>query len=381
MGERKYKILAINPGSTSTKIAMFLNKQIVFRKTIDYDTSKFSGMEVQDQLIFRKQDVLNELKEANISLDNIDVFVGRGGGQVPLKSGTYEINEKLLEHARVGVGGQHPAQLASQICDSLRTEYGGRAFVVNPPDVDEFDELARITGIKDVYRASRVHALNQKEIAHRFCSTENKNYKKINLIIVHAGGGISITAHRKGKMIDSNDILQGDGPMTPTRCGSIAVGQIIDLCYSRKYTKKYMKDKTTATGGLIDLLGTADIKEVEQRIQSGDSYAKLMFDAMIYQIGKSVGSCAAALKGNVCKIILTGGMAKSEYLIKTLKEYTEWIAPFCVMAGEFEMEALAAGALRVLTREEEPVEYTGIPVWSGFNKEQKYEEEVCCKEQ
>ncbi|NMA49533.1 MAG: butyrate kinase [Tissierellia bacterium] len=369
MENRKYKILAINPGSTSTKIAVFLNEQILFRKTIDYTMSKLSGMEVPEQYSFRKQDILFELEKAKIKLKNIDVFVGRGGGQVPLKSGTYEINEKLLEHGRIGIGGgNHPAQLAAQICDSLRNEYGGRAFVVNPPDVDEFDEIARITGIKDVYRASRIHALNQKEVAHRFCLVVNKNYKKINLIIVHVGGGISITAHREGRMIDSNDILQGDGPMTPTRCGSIAVGQIIDLCYSRKYTKKYMKDKTTTTGGFVDLLGTADMKAVEQRIQRGDSYAKLMFDAMIYQIGKSIGSCAVVLKGNVYKIILTGSMVKSEYLVKTLKEYTEWIAPSYIMAGEFEMEALAAGALRVLMKKDEPIEYTGIPVWSGVNK-------------
>jgi butyrate kinase len=362
-----YKILAINPGSTSTKIAVFENDKQVYSKNVSHDANRLKEFkEIQDQLGYRKAMVEQELKEQNVSLADIDIFVGRGGGLVPIKGGTYGVNEKLLEHASKGMSGQHPAQLASQICNLLVQENGGKAFVVNPPDVDEFDEIARITGLADVYRESRIHTLNQKEIALRYCAANEKKYEDSNLIICHIGGGISVTSHHNGRMIDSNDIINGDGPMTPTRAGSLPAVKVLRVAFSGKYTEKELYNRLSIEGGLIDHLGTADVREIEKRIENGEKYAKLVFNAMIYQIAKSIGACACVLNGKADAIILTGGIANSKYLVEKLKQYTGWIAPVEVMAGEFEMEALAAGALRVMNGEEKPLEYTGEPVWKGF---------------
>lgn len=366
--ENIIKILAINPGSTSTKVGVFENEKGIFSTNISHDAEKLKEFkEVQDQLDYRSKVIEEELNKAGISLKAIDVFVGRGGGLVPVEGGVYKVTESLLQDARIGMSGQHPAQLASQICAQYADKYNGKAFVVNPPDTDEFQDIARITGLKGIYRESRVHALNQKEIALRYCKEKNQSYEEINLIICHIGGGISITAHSKGRMIDSNDIINGEGSMTPTRVGALPTVKLLKLCYSGKYSEKDLYNKLTKNGGLIDHLGTSDAREVEKLISKGDKYAKLVYDAMIYQIGKEVGSMAAVLKGNVDGIILTGGMSNSEYLVNSLKEYISWIAPITVMAGEFEMEALAAGALRVMQGVEEAKEYTGIPVWEGFD--------------
>lgn len=366
--EKTIKILAINPGSTSTKVGVFENEKEIFSANITHDAEKLKEFkEVQDQLDYRSKVVEEELVNAGIDLNTIDVFVGRGGGLVPIEGGVYKVTERLLQDARIGTSGQHPAQLASQICARFVEKYKGEAFVVNPPDTDEFHDLARVTCLKGLYRESRIHALNQKEIALRYCKEKNLSYDDINLIICHLGGGISVTAHHKGKMIDSNDIINGEGSMTPTRVGALPTVKLLKLCFSGKYTEKELYTKLTKNGGLIDHLGTSDAREVEKRISEGDKYAKLVYDAMIYQIGKEVGSMAVVLKGKVDGIILTGGMSHSDYIVSTLKEYVSWIGPITVMAGEFEMEALAAGALRVMRGGEEAKEYTGIPVWQGFD--------------
>ena len=357
------RILVINPGSTSTKIALYEEEQKLMQKSIVHDLSKLNNISVQGQLENRRNQIVQVLNEEQIDLKGIDAYAARGGGLVACKGGVYEINEQLLHDASSGKGGQHPAQLASQICAEFRKQYGGRAFVVNPPDVDEFEPVSRISGIRGVYRESRIHALNQKEIALRYCEKAGRSYSDSNLIIAHLGGGISVTVHKKGKMTDSNNILYGDGPMTPTRCGSIAVQSIVELCFSGRYSKQELLDKTSKNGGLFDHLGTADLKEIEKRIRTGDAYAELVYNAMIYQIGKSIGACAAALQGRVEQIILTGGAAKSSYLVGELKKAVNWIAPISIFPGEFEMEALAAGVRRVLNGQERPLEYTGIPVW------------------
>jgi butyrate kinase len=208
--------------------------------------------------------------------------------------------------------------------------------------------------------------LNHTEVGIRYAASQNKKYEEMNLIICHIGGGLSVTAHRQGRMIDSNDIAGGDGPMTPNRCGSIAVRDIIKLCFSGKYTEKELMEKTIKNGGWLDLLGTTDGKLMEDRVKEGDPHFKLIYDATIYQVAKSVGSCAAVLKGKVDAIILTGGVVKDKYFTDELESYISSFAPVVVMAGEFELEALAAAALRVLKGEEKPKEYTGIPVWEGF---------------
>jgi len=362
-----YRVFTINPGSTSTKIAMFEGEAITFTKNVAHDAEKLKEFkEVSDQFEYRKETILEALREDNQSLEGVDAFSARGGGLVNIEGGVYEVGEKLLEHSTLGISVKHPAQLGAQLAAAFAKEYGGKIFVVNPPDVDEFSDIARVTGLKGIYRESRIHALNQKEIGIRYGHKIGRRYDELNLIVCHIGGGVSVTAHQKGKMVDSNDIANGDGPMAPTRCGQIPVKDVISMCFSGDYTEREMRDKLTKTGGLVDHLNTSDAKEVGERAENGDRYAKLVYDAMIYQIGKTAGSMAATLHGAVDGIILTGGISYSRYVVEKLTEMISFIAPIEVMAGEFEMQALAAGAIRVLSGVENPKSYTGEPVWSGF---------------
>lgn len=366
---KTYRIFAINPGSTSTKIALFENNEELFSVNVSHDAAKLKEFrEISDQFPYRKETILNELSKHNISLQGVDAFVGRGGGLVGLEGGTYAVNEILLHHARIGFTVKHPATLGSQLAHDFAAAYGGKAFVVNPPDVDEFELIARVTGLSDVFRESRGHPLNQKEVAIRYAASIGKRYEDLNLVISHIGGGVSVTAHKKGRMVDSTDVINGDGPMAPTRAGAIPAIAIAGMCYSGKYTEKEIYDRITKTGGLVDHLGTSEVKEVLERIRNGDSYAKLIYDAMIYQIGKNIGAYATVLRGHVDAILLTGGIAHDTYLVEHIAEMVSYIAPVKVYAGEFEMEALAAGALRVLIGEEEPKTYTGVPVWNGFER-------------
>ncbi|PKN28326.1 MAG: butyrate kinase [Deltaproteobacteria bacterium HGW-Deltaproteobacteria-21] len=364
---RKYRIFAINPGSTSTKIALFENETEVFASSVSHDAARLEEFrEIGDQLPYRKETIMRELAKCNISLRGTDAFAGRGGGLVGLEGGTYIINETLLHHARIGFTVKHPATLGSQLAHEFAATYGGKPFVVNPPDVDEFDPVARVSGLSDVYRESRGHPLNQKEVAIRYARDVGKRYEDLNLVISHIGGGVSVTAHKRGRMADSSDVINGDGPMAPTRAGAIPATAIIKMCFSGKYTEREMYDRITKTGGLVDHLGTSDVTEVLKRIRNKDGYAKIVYDAMIYQIAKNIGAYATVLKGRVDAILLTGGIAHDDYLVDRITDRVKYIAPVVVYAGEFEMEALAAGALRVLTGQEQAKTYTGRPVWDGF---------------
>lgn len=257
---KNFKIFAINPGSTSTKIAMFEGDKEIFSKNVSHDADKLKEFkEISDQFDYRKETILKELKEAGITLDGVDAFSARGGGLVNVEGGVYRIGETLLHHATIGFTVKHPATLGAQLANAFSKEYGGQAFVVNPPDVDEFQDVARVTGLKGVYRESKIHALNQKEIGIRYGAAKGKKYEDLNLIICHIGGGISVTAHKKGRMIDSNDIANGDGPMAPTRCGQLPVKNVIDMCFSGQYTVQEMINKTTKTGGLVDQIGRAHV--------------------------------------------------------------------------------------------------------------------------
>lgn len=365
-----YKIFAINPGSTSTKVALFEGEKTVFSANVSHDASKLEEFNsISDQMPYRKETILNLLEENKITLDGVDAFVGRGGGLLPLSGGTYEIDNTLLDHARKGANGiSHPAQLGSQLAEEFRNEFGGKGFVVNPPDVDEYEEIARVTGIKEITRTSHIHSLNQKETAIRHAKILGKSYEECNFIVCHIGGGISIAAHKKGKMIDGTDVVEGEGAMAPTRAGAIPAAPLIRLCYSGKYTEKEMLSKCTRSGGLVDHLGTSDALEVSQRAENGDKHAKLIWDAMIYQIVKSIGSMASVLNGEVDGILLGGGMVYNKGLVSQIKEACSYIADVSAYPGEFEMEAMASGAIRVLNGEEEAKKYTGKPVWSGFEK-------------
>lgn len=365
-----YRILAINPGSTSTKVALFENRRQRFAANVAHEAAELETFaEISDQLPYRRAVILDTLEKNGIRIEELDAFVGRGGGLVGLEGGTYPVNDILLDHARVGFTVKHPAILGSQLAHEMAGIHGKPAFVVDPPDVDEFEPLARITGLSDVFRESRGHPLNQKAVARRYAAETGRRYEELNLVVSHLGGGVSVAAHRKGRMVDSTDVINGDGPMAPTRAGAVPAAAIIKMCFSGKYSEQEMLRRIGKNGGFVDHLQTSDAREVKARMDRGDAGAKRVYDALAYQVGKSIGAYAAVLKGEVDGILLAGGMAHDDYLISKITDRVAFIAPVKVYAGEFEMEALAAGALRVLTGEEQPKTYTGIPVWEKFGKE------------
>jgi len=367
--DKQYKIFVINPGSTSTKVALFTNETEVFSVNVSHDAAELKKFaEISDQFDYRKATILAEMASRNLPMDDIDVFVGRGGGLVGLEGGTYPVNEILLEHARIGFTVKHPATLGSQLAYAFATQYGAKAFVVNPPDVDEMDEVARVCGFADVARESRGHPLNQKEVGIRHAKRVGSTYEELNLVIAHIGGGVSVTAHKKGRMVDTVDVINGDGPMAPTRAGAIPAGAVVKLCFSGKFTERQMYDRIVKNGGLVDHLGTSDVLEILERIKGGDTYAKLIYDAMIYQIAKYIGAYATVMSGEVDAILLTGGIARETYLVNEIRSRVNYIAPVHAYPGEFEMEALASGAYRVMTGQEQPKTYTGVPVWSHFTR-------------
>lgn len=364
-----YKIFAINPGSTSTKIALIEDDQVLFSKNVSHDAAKLAEFDgISAQMPYRKETIINLLKENNVSLEGISACVGRGGGLLAMEGGTYKIDETLLDHASRGANGvAHPAQLGPQLANEFAKEYNCPAFVVNPPDVDELQDLARLTGIKGVNRVIHLHALNLKETAIRHADSQGKKYEEQNYVVCHIGGGISVSAHRQGRMVDGFDIVGGEGPMAPTRSGSISVADL--LRYAKGKDLKDVKSVCTRSGGLVSHLGTSDALEVSNRAQAGDPYAKMVWDTMIYQINKCIGSMAAVLHGKVDGILLGGGMVYNKDLVAQIKEACEWIAPIYAYPGEFEMEAMASGAIRVLSGVEEVKTYTGVPVWTGFSFE------------
>lgn len=367
MVKNKYRILAINPGSTSTKIGLFDDLECVFKVSIEHKAEELSQFkEISDQKEFRREMVLKTLKDNNIDISTIDAFSGRGGSLESCVGGTYKINDLMYEDAKSMRIVKHPSALGIVLSKELGDLYQKPSFCVNPPDVDEFKMEARITGIPEIYRESRIHALNQKEIAIRYAKKVKSKYEDLNLIICHIGGGISIAAHNHGRMIDCNDIVNGDGPMAPTRSGFVPAKAMISMCYSGKYTEKELKSLINKNGGIMAHLGTNDMKEVGKMIASGNKKAKIIYDAMIYQIAKQVGAMFVSLKCNCSAIILTGGMSNDEYLVKNLKKYIGKLSKIVVMPGEFELEALSAGAYRILTNQEKEKIYTQEPVFKGL---------------
>ncbi|MDK2808421.1 MAG: butyrate kinase [Clostridiales bacterium] len=364
---KSYKICTLSPGSTSTKLAVFENETRIFKANVAHDPEKLKEYkEISDQLPYRLETIQSELNHAGISLSDMDAFAAYSGGLESMEGGIYPVNEMILKHSKEGRTVKHPAILGAQLIHIFSEEFKAPAYLVNPPDVDEFEDLARVTGIKGLYRESRVHVLNQKEVAMRYAKELGKKYEDCNFVVAHVGGGLSITAQCKGKIIDGNDVLNGDGPMAPNRSGSVPAVPIIKMCFSGEFTEKEMVAKISKTGGLLGHLGTDSAMEIERRIKDGDAYATLIYDAMAYQLAKAIGSYAVVLKGKVDGIILTGGVSNDKYFVEHVTEYCGFLAPVKVYGGDFEMEALAAGAIRALSGEEETKEYTGIPAWSGF---------------
>ncbi|MCQ2557520.1 MAG: butyrate kinase [Oscillospiraceae bacterium] len=360
---KEYKIFTINPGSTSTKVALFEGEKALLSTNIKHsaeELAQFAG--VSDQREYRMNMILAEIEKAGLSLDGIDAVVGRGGGLIATEGGTYAIDEVLLDHAVRGANGvTHPAQLGPQLAKSVSEKYNVPAFVVNPPDTDELIYEARVTGVKGVYRNVHLHALNLKETAIRHSAAQGCKYEDKNYVVCHLGGGVSVSAHRKGKMIDGNDIVGGEGPMTPTRCGDLPVTEVIKLC--DKEGLKGAKALAQKSGGFVSHFGTADAQEVNAMIEAGNETAKIVWDTFVYQIIKYIGSMAAALDGKVDAILIGGGIAHNKQLIAELTERCSWIAPVFAYPGEFEMEAMAAGATRVLNGEEEAKKYSGVKNW------------------
>ena len=366
---KEYKVLTINPGSTSTKIALFEGEKCLFSKNVAHDAAELAKYEnISDQLPYRRNMILELLEEAGITLDGVDVFVGRGGGLHAMEGGTYDVDDLLLEHARTMANGViHPAALGPQLAHEFAVKTGSKAMVVNPPDVDELQDLARMTGIKGVYRVIHLHSLNLKETAIRHSKNVlHKKYEEANYIVCHIGGGISVSAHRKGKMVDGYDIVGGDGPMAPTRCGSISVGNLLNYMKKNNLSVADVKPLLTKSGGFVSHLGISDAIELNNRADAGDKYAKMVWDTMLYQIEKCIGSMAAVLHGEVDGILLGGGMVNNKALVEEITKTCSFIAPVTAYPGEFEMEAMAAGAIRVLNGEEELKKYSGKPRFTGF---------------
>jgi butyrate kinase len=354
------KVLAINPGSTSTKIAVFENYKLFFLKSIRHSAEELGKFKhIADQFEFRKNIILEELKEANISLDAIDAVVGRGGLVKPIKSGVYEVNEALRKDLIKGIQGEHASNLGGLIAydiASMREEL--KAYIADPVVVDELDDIARISGHPDFTRVSIFHALNQKAIAKAHARFLGQKYEDMNFIVVHLGGGISISAHKKGRVIDTNQALDGDGPFSPERSGTLPVGQLVRMCFSGKHNEEEIMNMIRGKGGLTAFLGTNNASEVEDRINKGDKKAKKIYEAMAYQISKYIGSMATVLKGEIHGILITGGIAYDENFVSWIRERVQFIAPIFVYPGEDEMKALGMNGLMVLRGEIIPESYS-----------------------
>ncbi len=363
---KKFRIFVINPGSTSTKVSLHEDETTLFSTDVFHDSTVLRTFPtINDQLPYRMQVIRQFIADHQIDLHGIDAIVGRGGSCYSVESGVYEINDLLIRDTREAKGGlYHASMLGVQLADELHKEYGGLELMVDPPVVDELCDLARITGIKGVYRRAVSHALNLRAVAMHHAKVTGRKYADCNFIVCHIDGGISVTAHQHGRMIDGNDAGGGEGPLTPTRMGSLAVTD--GLRCLKGLSDEEVRSLCSQTGGFSSHFGTSDSNKVHAMVEAGDPAAARVWDAMIYQIIKWIGSMAAALGGKVDNILLTGGLLRFPEIEERIVENCGWIAPVVSYPGELEHEAMAAGALRILRGEEKPKQYPGHPVWQGF---------------
>lgn len=355
---KNVRLLIINPGSTSTKIGVYDGENIKFEETLRHNVEELASYKkIYDQYEFRKKIIIESLEENNIPLGSLDGVVGRGGLLRPIEGGTYEVNEKMLKDLKEGYSGEHASNLGGILAHEIAMEIGKRAFIVDPVVVDEMQDLARISGLKGIDRKSIFHALNQKAVARRHADRLGKRYEDLNLILVHLGGGVSVGVHEKGRVIDVANALDGEGPFSPERSGSLPVGDIVRLAYSGKYSHEEMKKMLTGNGGMVSYLATNDGREVSNRVKEGDKYAKLIYQGMAYQVAKEIGACGVVLNGKIDGIVLTGGIAYDEEFTGWIREKVEFLGEVTVYPGEDELRALAEGGLRVLRGEEEGKKY------------------------
>lgn len=351
-------ILIINPGSTSTKIAVYDDDKQVFEEKISHSVEELKPFpNIISQFEFRKSLVLESLKTRNFDISKLAAVCGRGGMLRPLESGTYLVNEHMIQDVYEAKRGEHASNLGCIIAHEIAKDLNIPAFIVDPVSVDEMEDIARISGHPLFERQCIFHALNHKATARKVAKDVDKKYEEMNLIVAHLGGGISVACHRKGRVVDVNNALDGDGPMSPERSGTVPLGPLYKLCFSGQYTLQDIKRMNYGQGGLVAYLGTNNAKEIVKRIENGDKYAELIMDAMIYQIAKEIGACSTVFYGDVDYIVLTGGLAYEPYITNRITERVKFIAPVLVYPGEDELLALALGALRVLNGEEEAKTY------------------------
>lgn len=359
MKNNRFRIFVINPGSTSTKLALFENNIKILETSVNHDAEVLNSFPMpNDQLDYRMGVIKDFVDKNDIELDNIDAFVGRGGGCYPVPSGTFEVNDLLLNDIRKNVGRTiHPSILGVQLAYEMQQKYGGRLFMVDPICVDEYTDVARVTGVKGLERRAESHALNLRGTAMKHCKIHGMDYKKSSLVVAHIDGGITIAAQKNGKQIDCNQGAGGEGPFTATRTGSLPLMEVLD--YFKDHTVEEMRHLCTGTGGFVSHFGTADADEVYMRVLDGNEEAKVVWEALCYNIVKYIGSMATVLQGNVDGILITGRYTRFRGLIDYIRKYTGWIAPIYVYENEVEQEAMCAGALRVLRGEEKAKVYTG----------------------
>jgi butyrate kinase len=351
------RILAINPGATSTKMAVFEDNKLLFKKSVEHagqDLKHFA--KVFDQYQYRLDLILQALAEAGIPLDSLSAVVGRGGLLKPLIGGTYSINQQMVDDLKAAEQGEHAANLGAVLAFNLARQLELPAFIVDPVSVDEMEPVARISGLPDLERVSLVHSLNMKAVAHKVAQDMGRKYEDVNFIVAHLGTGVSVAPHHKGRMIDVIN-PKDEGAFSPDRCGGLPASQLIKLCFSGKYSQKELMEKTLGSGGMYGYLGTKDIREAEEMADSGNEKAAIVLEALAYQVAKEIGAMATVLTGDVDRIVLTGGIAYSAKIVKAISAKVKFIAPVVVVPGEEELESLAAGALRVLRGEEQAKVY------------------------
>ena len=350
-----YKILTVNPGSTSTKVALFIDQKEVFKKNIKHSAEEIAKFErISDQLPFRMDVIMKELEQDNVDLNGLNAVMGRGGLLHPLASGVYEVNEAMRRDLNNSPFGEHACNLGGLIAFNIAEKFGVKAYIADPVIVDEMDEIARFSGHPLFPRHSIFHALNQKIIARTHAKSVNKRYEDMNLIGIHLGGGISVAAHKKGRVVDVNNALNGDGPFTPERSGVLPSGPLMEACFSGKYSKKDIDLMLKGKGGFVAYLGTNDALTVEKEVRAGNKEWEKVYRAMAYQIAKEVGGIAvSALQMDVDGIFITGGMAYDKLFCSILNDYMHKIAPVYVYPGEDEMLALALNGIMVLNGEVE----------------------------
>lgn len=352
------KSLIINPGSTSTKIGVFEDETLLFEETLRHSTEEIAQYaSIVDQKDFRKQIILDLLNEKNFDIKSLQVVVGRGGMLKPIPGGTYAVSDALLEDLKIGKQGQHASNLGGILAREIGDSIGVPSYIVDPVVVDELIPISRYSGVPELPRTSVFHALNQKAVAKRYAKEQGKAYDSLNLIVVHMGGGVSVGAHEKGRVIDVFNALDGDGAFSPERAGAVPSGALIKMCFSGQYTEKEVYKKIVGNGGFNAYVGTNDMRDVEKMVQSGDKKAEEVREAFIMQVAKNIGSMACVLKGKVDQIIITGGIAYDKVVVAGLTERAGFIAPITVYPGEDELLALTQGALRVMNGEEKAMEY------------------------